>query len=210
MSFNYLFFGLALCVLIWVSWRFASYRWVIPCPVWLHWLLEYDNPLTRANQTSVILSNLALAPGMNVLDAGCGPGRLTIPLAKKIGVQGKVTALDIQAGMLQKVQEKASREGIHTIQVLQAGLGDGKLGHNQYDRALLVTVLGEIPHQKAAMQEIFDALKPGGIVVVTESMFDPHFQSQSTVLRLAQEVGFRKKGVMGNRLAYSMQLEKPH
>lgn len=199
-------------ILIGIIWRIASYRLTLPCPTWLGWLVERDNPFTKTNRASVIIGHLDLEPGMKVLDAGCGPGRLTIPLAKKIGAEEKVTALDIQPGMLLRVQEKAQIENLHNIQFLQAKIGDGKLGRNQYDRALLVTVLGEIPNQdqKKALKELFDALKSGGIMSVTEVIFDPHFQSKSSVLHLATEVGFREKKTIGNRFAYTMLLEKPN
>ena len=53
-------------------------------------------------------------------------------------------------------------------------------------------------------------LKPGGILSVTEIIFDPHFQSRDTVLRLAGAVGFREKMFFGNRTAFTLNLEKPH
>jgi ubiquinone/menaquinone biosynthesis C-methylase UbiE len=77
-----------------------------------------------------------------------------------------------------------------------------------YDRAMLVTVLGEIPEQEAALQEIYQALKPGGILSVTEVIFDPHFQSRESVQRVAGRVGFREAGFFGKRLAYTMHFEK--
>ena len=92
--------------------------------------------------------------------------------------------------------------------MLEAGVGSGKLEHNYYDRALLVTVLGEIPGQQAALQEIFDALKPGGILSVTEIIFDPHFQSKATVSQLAKAVGFHEKNCYGRWFAFTMQFEK--
>ena len=137
---------------------------------------------------------------MKVLDIGCGPGRLTIPIADQIGPQGEVVAMDIQPGMLRRAQEKAQAANLHNIQFLQAGAGEAKLGRSQYDRALLVTVLGEIPDREAALKEIFDALKPGGILSATEVIFDPHFQSRGTVFRLASTVGFQEKNRFGNRL----------
>ena len=73
---------------------------------------------------------------------------------------------------------------------------------------MLVTVLGEIPEQKAALQEIYQALKPGGILSVTEIIFDPHFQSRESVQRVAGRVGFREAGFFGKRLAYTMHFEK--
>jgi SAM-dependent methyltransferase len=190
-------------------WRFASRRNALPCPVWLGWLVELDNPFTQTNRANVIIQHLNLQPGMKVLDVGCGPGRLTIPVAKQIGPEGEVVAIDIQAGMLRRAQEKAQAAQLRNIRFLQVGVGEGNLERNQYDRALLVTVLGEIPDRKGALKEIFEALKPGGILSLTEVIFDPHFQGQSTVHELAVAVGFKEKSCFGNRLAFTLNLEKP-
>ena len=209
---KFLFICLGLIVialLVGLVWRLASNHQELPCPVLLRWLVELDNPFTKTNRASVIVSYLDLQPGMKVLDAGCGPGRLTIPVAEKIGPQGEVLAVDMQAGMLQRAQERARAVNLDNIKFLQAGLGEGKLGKGQYDRAFLVTVLGEIPNQEAAMKEIFEALKPGGILSVTEILFDPHFQRRETVLRLASQVGFREKEFFGKSLAYTLHVEKP-
>lgn len=190
-------------------WRFASQRWQLPCPSWLGWMLEADNPFTKINRAANVIESLELQPGMTVLDAGCGPGRVTIPLAHKVGPQGKVSALDIQEEMLAKVKEKARVAGLSNITFIHAGLGDGKLEQNKYDRATLVTVLGEIPDQKKALQEIFNALKPGAILSITETLFDPHYQRFNGVLNLAQQVGFQKKKVFSDWFSYNLLLEKP-
>ncbi len=58
---------------------------------------------------------------------------------------------------------------------------------------MLVSVLGEIPHQVAALQELYAALKPGGILSITEVIFDPHFQSRERVGRFLETIGFREK-----------------
>jgi ubiquinone/menaquinone biosynthesis C-methylase UbiE len=192
--FVYICFSLiGLGLLIVLVWRFASQRRSLPCPVWLRWLVELDNPFTQTNRANVIIQHLKLQTGMKVLDIGCGPGRLTIPVAQQVGPQGQVVALDIQAGMLRRAQEKAQAAHLSNIRFLQVGVGEGKLERNQYDRALLVTVLGEIPERKTALKEIFEALKPSGMLSVTEVIFDPHFQSRSTVRQLAGAVGFQGK-----------------
>ena len=206
----YIILGLVVIgVLIGIAWRLSSHRWILPCPAWLGWLVELDNPFSQTNRASVMMEHLNLKPGMVVLDAGCGPGRMTIPVAKALGPRGKVTAMDIQPGMLDRVREKAGIANLENIRFLQAKLGEGKLERSYYDRAVLATVLGEIPDQKSALKELFEALKPEGVLLIAETIFDPHFQRKKRVLQLAAEVGFQVKKCIGNRFDYTVLLEKP-
>jgi hypothetical protein len=72
-----------------------------------------------------------------------------------------------------------------------------------------VTVLGEIPEQKTALAEIFDSLKPGGVLSVTELIPDPHYQSRNTVRRLVLGAGFVEEHCFGNWLAFTLNFVKP-
>ena len=195
-------------VVIGITWRLASRRRSLPCPVWLRWFVELDNPFTQTNRAATIIKHLELEADMKVLDVGSGPGRVAVPLAARVP-QGEVVAVDIQEGMLRRAKEKAENARVSNIRFVKVGAGEGKLGRNRFDRALLVAVLGEIPNQQAALQEIFDALKPGGILAVTEVIFDPHFQSRGKVTRLAEAVGFREHRFFGSRLAFTLNLQKP-
>ena len=207
-TLHFLIIAIVLIVLVFVVWRLISNRKSLPCPSWLGWMVELDNPFTKTNRASVIIGLLDLQPGMKVLDAGCGLGRLSIPTARAIGPQGELTAVDLQAEMLERVREKAQIAGLSNLHFVEAGLGDGKLKKNYYDRALMVTVLGEIPDQESAFREVYETLKPGGILSVTEVIFDPHFQSRTTVQQVASKVGFREVGFFGKKLAYTMHFEK--
>jgi SAM-dependent methyltransferase len=200
---------IALGLVLAFVWRFAARRYTLPCPVWLRWLVELDNPFTVTNRAGAIIEHLELQPDMKVLDIGCGPSRLTIPIAVRVGPQGEVTAVDIQPGMLRRVREKAQAANLNNIQFLQLGAGEGKLARDLLDRVLLVSGLGEIPDRAAAPNEVFEVLKPGGMLSVTEVIFDPHFQSRETVLRFAGTAGFREKNFFGNRFAFTLNLEKP-
>lgn len=199
----------ALAIIIALAWRFASRRYTIPCPVWMKWLL--DTPCTRGTsaRTRRTIQRLDLSPGMNVLDAGCGPGRLTLPIAENVAPHGEVTAIDIQEGMLREAQERAHDAQLTNIHFLRIGVGGGRLERNHFDRAVLVTVLGEIPDRQAALKDIFDALKPGGILLVEETILDPHFQTRSTVSRLAGAAGFIEQEFSGNRFSFIVTMEKP-
>jgi ubiquinone/menaquinone biosynthesis C-methylase UbiE len=170
------------------------------------------NPYTRfVAGTDLIIERAGIKPGMEVLDAGCGPGRLTIPAARAAGTEGTVVALDVQPEMLAKVAAKVESTGVGNVLTLEGGLGEGALdGYNkEFDRALLVTVLGEVPDPAAAMAEIYRALKPGGVLSVTEMILDPDYLTRRTVLRLAEGAGFRLDRDFGTRLAFTINLAKP-
>lgn len=201
--------AICLVIIIAIFWRLSSNRTSIPCPSWLGWLVELDNPFLRSNRASAIISHLELRPGMKVLDFGCGPGRLTIPVARQIQLSGSVTAYDIQPAMLERVRAKSIREDLNNIDFVQGTSGEGKLGNNQYDRALLVTVFGEIPDKETLLNEIFNSLKPNGWLSVTEVITDPHFQTRVKVMGLAKNTGFMEKGFFGNAISYTAIFEKP-
>jgi hypothetical protein len=65
--------GVGLTVLVFITWHLASRRHSIPCPVWLRWFVEMDNPFTRTNRAAVIVEKLNQQPGVVILDVGCGP-----------------------------------------------------------------------------------------------------------------------------------------
>lgn len=198
----------AAAALSFLIWRLASRRRSLPCPAFLRWFVELENPFARSNRSSFIVSHLDIKPGMRVADVGCGPGRVTIPLARAVGPGGSVLALDMQQGMLDRVRAKAQAAGLSNIEFVRAGIGEGKLGSGQLDRVVLAAVLGEIPDRAAALKEIYGALKPGGLLGIAELIFDPHFQRCSVVEKLAKEAGFGGQAVYGPGWAYLVALGK--
>lgn len=155
------------------------------------------------------LKRLFLSPGMRVVDVGCGPGRLTVRIAKGVGPTGDVVAIDVDPKALRVAEKHANAAGLGNIHFVLAGAGDGELGRSQFDRAVLVAVLGEITNRHAAMAEIFQALKPAGLLSITEVALDPHRQSADEIRRLAKATGFVEQACFGNRLLFTINLVRP-
>lgn len=195
--------ALALIVAACLVWRWASW----PCPAWLVPLLE--NPYFEAVAgAETLLERAGVGSGTRVLDAGCGPGRVTVPAALRVGPPGRVVALDIQPRMLDTLAKRLEARRLANVELVRAGLGDGKLPADAFDVALLVTVLGEIPDKTAALREIYRSLRPGGVLSVTEVLPDPHYQRMARVRELAKRTGFRETRIFRGWLSYTMNLRK--
>lgn len=189
------------------GWRRLSRSVSLPCPWWMTKLL--DNPyMNTVAGASLILDRAGVKPGMRVLDIGCGPGRISIPAGELVGTDGLVVAVDIQAKMLRKLEERSMEKGLTNIRPVQAGAGEGKMRHNVFHRAFLVTVLGEIPDREKALREIYDSLVPGGILSITEVLPDPHYQKESEIRRLSEKAGFQLERKFGNFLAFTLNFVK--
>jgi len=191
-----------------IGWRLLARRAALPCPTACLWLLE-NRMMERVAGAELLLDRAGVQPGMTVLDAGCGPGRLTIPLAARVGPAGQVLAVDLQTAMLERLSARLESQAIRNVRTQHAALGAGTLPASAFERAFLVTVLGEIPDRLGALREILSALKPGGVLSLTEVFPDPHYQSQQTVRRLAEAAGFRVVEVLGSWRAFTANLARP-
>jgi ubiquinone/menaquinone biosynthesis C-methylase UbiE len=199
-------------VAVWVAvhfaWRWASRKWSIPCPTALAWTLE--SPLfQRWSGTETTLIRLALQPGQRILEIGPGPGRLLIPAAQRILPGGQAVGIDIQPGMVDRLKVRAQKAGIINLTAILGDATEPHVPEASFDLVFLCTALGEVPNRAAVLNQCHRALKPGGILSITEKFGDPHYQSRSTVKRLAEEAGFRLQAVQGGWWFFTANLVKP-
>ncbi len=157
----------------------------------------------------LVLKRLFLHQGMRVADIGCGPGRLTARIAKQVGLNGEVVGIDVDPRVLRVAEKHANAARLANVHFSLVGAGEGELDRCRFDRVALVAVLGEIADRDAAMAEIFHALKPDGMLSVTEVALDPHRQNRDEVRRLAKAAGFVERACFGNWLLFTVNLVKP-
>lgn len=200
--------ALVLAVCVCFGWRLASRHWQLPCPSLFGWALE-SGFYQRISGTSTTLDRMNLRPGQRILEIGPGPGRLLIPAAQRVLPGGEAVGIDIQPGMIERLKKRAEEAGSRNLTAI---LGDGSQSHvdeGSFDLVFIVTTLGEIPDRSAALQQSFRALKPGGVLSVTEVFGDPHYQSRATVRRLAEGAGFLPESVQGRWLFFTANFVKP-
>lgn len=117
---------------------------------------------------SVVLDALALKGGETAVDFGAGSGYYTFRLAKLVGPKGAVLAADIEPKMLEFIRQRAIREGLTNVGLVQSTDTDPRLPKNRIDIVLLVDVYHELSYPYEVMSKIRDSLKPKGRVVLVE------------------------------------------
>ena len=103
-----------------------------------------------------------------MVDLGAGVGYFTWRLAKRVGPQGRVIAVDIQQGMLDLLAENLRQRGITNVDAVLASPDDPGLPRGQVDLVLLVDVYHELAQPEKTMEQVRQALKPDGRVVIIE------------------------------------------
>jgi len=130
---------------------------------------------------SRVLSEAGVGRGQALLDFGCGSGTYAVPAAKLVGESGRVYALDVSGRALDRLEERARREGLtNIVRMDSSGEAEIRLDDKSLDHVLLINVLQEISDRGALFDEILRTLKPGGAVTV----FPMHL-AEDEVMRLA-------------------------
>jgi SAM-dependent methyltransferase len=175
------------------------------CPYSQRFWVEAPHPLiTRARLRDV----LEPQPGERVLEVGPGTGYYSLEVAQWISPGGQLDVFDVQQQMLDHTMRRARERGVGGITPTR---GDARCLHypdDSFDAAYLVTVLGEIPDQAAAVRELARVLKPGGRLVVGELVGDPHWVSPGRLREHADSAGLRFVRRSGPPLGYFARFER--
>ena len=115
-----------------------------------------------------------LRPGMRILDFGCGPGTISVGLARAVA-PGELHGVDMEESQIELARSVAKAGGqdnaiFHVGDVTNLDFEDGF-----FDVAHRHNVLMHVPDTAAVLAEIRRVLKPGGLIgcreMITASSF---------------------------------------
>lgn len=139
------------------------------CPWWIGYFLA--SPIRRLKQNPERILGPYVKEGMTALDVGSAMGFFTLPLAKMVGNEGHVIAVDLQERMLASLRRRLDRAGmngrVETRVCESESLGIDDLA-GKVDFALAFAVLHEMPDGGGAFRSIAGALKSGGRLLLAE------------------------------------------
>lgn len=102
------------------------------------------------------------APGERVLEVGCGTGASALALARAVGPEGHVTALDIVGAFLERVAARAAAEGLGRIETLCADAQIHDFPHAAFDLVFSRLGIMFFADPPAAFANLRRALAPDG------------------------------------------------
>lgn len=118
-----------------------------------------------------IFQEVGVEQGSTVADFGCGSGYLALPLARFVGQQGKVFAIDIMKDALSLVHDKALQQGSRNVQTVWADLevsGGTKITPESLDMIFLKDNYFQFEKPQDVLREAARVLKKSGKLVVID------------------------------------------
>src|SRR6516225_333864 len=129
-------------------------------------LKVYASPAI-VEQRARTLAAIDVRPGERGLDLGCGPGFLTVELARAVGAGGRVTALDASPEMREAARTRLAEAGlVSRVELVGGDAVQLEFPAGTFDFAAAVQVYLYVPEVARALGEAWRVLRPGGRLVV--------------------------------------------
>jgi SAM-dependent methyltransferase len=175
------------------------------CPYSQRFWVEAPHPLITRARLKEILDPKA---GDRILEVGPGTGYYTLDVAEWVKPDGEVEILDLQPEMLDHTMRRAGERGLVNVTPTHSDATSMPYEDGTFDAAYLVTVLGEVADQDAALRELARVLKPGGRLIVGELVGDPHYVRLAPLRLRASGAGLGFERRVGNALGYFARFSK--
>ncbi|MDE0179479.1 MAG: class I SAM-dependent methyltransferase [Gammaproteobacteria bacterium] len=108
-----------------------------------------------------------LRPGLRVLDFGCGPGTISVGLAKAVD-PGELHGVDMEESQIELARVVAASQGRENATFHVGDVTDLPFEDDFFDVAHGHNVLMHIPDTGAVLTEVKRVLKPGGLIACRE------------------------------------------
>ena len=122
-----------------------------------------------------------LRPGSKVLDVGCGPGTISVGLAKAVE-PGELHGIDMEESQIEIARASAAAGG-HTNTTFHVGdATDLPFENDSFNAAHTHAVLMHVPDTEGTLNEVMRVLKPGGVLASREMVTSASFVGPETAV----------------------------
>ena len=147
-----------------------------------------------------IMYRMRIRKGDVVADIGAGSGYFTIPLARKVGAEGRVYAEDIQKEMTDYISQKVKKLQLKNIRIILGRVENPLIPNNSLNHAFIANTYHELERPLLLLNNIRKDLRSHGKLTIidwdpTKSVtFGPPIEAKvpvDTVIKEAEQAGFR-------------------
>ncbi|MFA7324949.1 MAG: methyltransferase domain-containing protein [Candidatus Nanopelagicales bacterium] len=128
-------------------------------------VLRSHRTRTAANSAAYLLPYLRA--GARLLDVGCGPGTITVDLARLVG-PGHVTALEYAEAALEAARAEVARQEVRNIAFVTGDVHQLDFEDDTFDIVHAHQVLQHVHDPVQAIREMVRVCKPGGVVAARD------------------------------------------
>lgn len=175
-----------------------------PFPSWCSFLLTHPWRKNEFDRDKII-EQAGIAPGMTVLELGCGPGFFTEFIAQKLGPTGKVISQDVVPAMIAKLKKRMRRFPVtENIEPLLASSSHTGLHAESVDLIFAANVFEEIVREGeivATVDELHRVLRPGHILYFGEHRVPA--RTTDKIFSELKRVGFTRSEVPEKHFVHS-------
>jgi ubiquinone/menaquinone biosynthesis C-methylase UbiE len=135
-------------------------------------------------------------PGAKVLDVGCGPGTITVDVARRVA-PGRVLGIDPSSAVVEAARADAG--GVDNVEFRTGDVYALDLADDTFDVVHAHQVLQHLPDAVGALREMRRVCKPGGVVAARDSDYAaftwyPHDDLLDAWLALYERIARANKG----------------
>ena len=132
-----------------------------------------NNPTVRREdwqRVPDIFAALGVKPGSRIADLGSGEGWLTTRLARQVGANGRVFAVDIDNNALTRLGETLAKDSLRNVEIILAEDDDPRLPFGTLDGVVIVNAYHEVTKRVPVLEGVRRALRPGGVLVIVDNI----------------------------------------
>jgi ubiquinone/menaquinone biosynthesis C-methylase UbiE len=125
----------------------------------------------RWPDTAALFARAGLRPGMRCVDLGCGPGEVTMEIARLVAPGGSVTGVDMDQVKLDLARQAAAARGLGNVEFRQLNVGDWD-EPGGYDAVYCRFLLQHLSRPLDVLRRMWAGVRPGGVLIVEDADFD--------------------------------------